>query len=286
MRKSTFIFLTLALVILSELSTYGQTQNYKKGLDAIQANRYHEAMVCFTKVVADEKFEISGKELSMAYAYLAVIRTAYLKKNLQQFDFNSINRNQGQIQLTIQEMVRAVKFQDNASKNIIKNSKATLVEISSKSLQVIGDSLLTFDENNPNEGSNYLASFAINQFGELSQMVLNDWQLHDILGLAHYHLGDRESAMDEFKKARAQFAVLEVQPNSQLHLRNYILSGNYFFKEKNNMKEAYQISNEGSTYTSVLINELDDNQMTDILKLNKIENRFRQYMARIDESGE
>lgn len=284
MRKITLICLGLFLLVIHE--TFGQTENYQKGLNALHANRYPEAMVCFTKVVSEEKFDIKGKELSMAYAYLAVIRTAYLEKNLKNIDFGSINQNQGQIQLAIQEMVRAVRFQDNASRNTIKNAKATLIEVSSKSLKVIGDSLLTFDESKPNETTNFLSNFAINQFGDLSQMVSDDWQLHDILGLANYHLGNKENAMNEFKIARAQFAGLEEQPNSQLHLRNYILSGNYFFKEKNNMKEAYQVSDEGSAYTSVMINELGDHQMSDILRLNKIENRFRQYMARIDESGE
>ncbi|MEO9967111.1 MAG: hypothetical protein ABJF11_15030 [Reichenbachiella sp.] len=284
MRNKLITMLALGWALFNSLTIYGQTENYKKGLAAIQANRYHEAMICFTKVVTDEKFEITGKDLSMGYAYLAVIRTAYLEKGLQGGDFASITLNQGQIQQALSEMTRAVKFQDNASKSLLKNARPTLEEISLKALYVVGDSLLEFNENQPNESSSYLADIAVKLFSDLDQLISDNWKFYDTMGLAYYHLGDKENAMGSFQKAREAFAKLEEQPVSQLHLRNYILSGNYFFKEKNNMKVAYQISNEGSSYTSALINQLDDSQMSDILKLNKIENRFRQYMTRIEEA--
>lgn len=284
MKNATFtlltIFCTLHLFVAS-----AQTDNYKKGLNAMQANRYHEAMVCFTKVVENEKFEISGKDLSQAYAYLAVIRTAYLEKDLNNVRFSNIIAKQGQIQQTIEEMVRAAKFQDSNTKSMINESKAKLIEISSRALKVIGDSLMTYDENHPNETTNFLANFAIKQFGDLEGIVVDNWELHDILGLAHFYLGENTNAMSEFKKGREQFSKLAEQPISPLHLKNFILSANYYFKVENNKKETQEVCKQGTSYTSVLINSLDDSEMNEILRLNKIENRFRSYMTRINDSN-
>lgn len=285
MNKATITLISLALILLTHTGVFAQTENYKQGLSAIKGNRYHEAMVSFTKVVNDEKYEISGKDLSMAYAYLAMIRTAYLKQDLNNADFTKISNSQGHIDQCLQEMARAIQFQDNATKSLILEPKKTLASISLKALQVVGDSLLTYDESQPNSTSTYLANFVVKRFGELEKIVDDNWQMYDIFGLAYYHLGDMERSMAEFDKARTYFAKLDSQPISQLHLKNYIISGNYFFSEKNDHKVAYKISNEGSAYTSVLINGLGDDQMKDILRLNKIENRFRMYMTRIDESG-
>ncbi|UXX78227.1 hypothetical protein N7E81_12755 [Reichenbachiella carrageenanivorans] len=285
MNKATSTLLTLALILLTHAGVLAQTENYKQGLSAIKNNRYHDAMISFTKVVSDEKYEISGKDLSLAYAYLAIIRTAYLNKDLENADFAQISNSQGHIEQCLQEMARAIQFQDNSTKPLIAESRKTLSSISLRALEIIGDSLLTYDESEPNNTSIYLANFAVKRFGELEKIIDDNWQMYDIFGLAYFHLGDMERSMAEFDKARTQFAKLESQPISQLHLKNYILSGNYFFSEKNDHKIAYKISNEGSAYTSVLINGLGDDQMTDILRLNKIENRFRQYMTRIDESG-
>ncbi|MEP3390320.1 MAG: hypothetical protein ABJO02_19160 [Reichenbachiella sp.] len=284
MKKATFTLLTIVLVLQSFM-VCAQTENYKKGLEAMQSNRYHEAMVRFTKVVEDEKFEISGKELSQAYAYLAVIRTAYLEKDLQNIKFNNIIAKQGQIQQTIQEMVRAVKFQDSNTKSMVDDSKQTLVEISSRALKVIGDSLMTYDENQANETTDFLARFAIQQFGELEGIAVDNWELHDILGLAHFFIGEDVNAMSEFKKGREQFSKLTEQPRSTLHLKNFIISANYYFSVENNKKETQNVCKEGSSYTSVLINSLNDNEMKEILRLNKIENRFRSYITRINDSN-
>ncbi|MDW3210842.1 MAG: hypothetical protein R8N23_13280 [Reichenbachiella sp.] len=284
MKKATFTLLTIVLVLQSFM-VCAQTENYKKGLEAMQSNRYHEAMVRFTKVVEDEKFEISGKELSQAYAYLAVIRTAYLEKDLQNIQFNNIIAKQGQIQQTIQEMVRAVKFQDSNTKSMVDDSKQTLVEISSRALKVIGDSLMTYDENQANETTDFLARFAIQQFGELEGIAVDNWELHDILGLAHFFIGEDVNAMSEFKKGREQFSKLTEQPRSTLHLKNFIISANYYFSVENNKKETQNVCKQGSSYTSVLINSLNDNEMNEILRLNKIENRFRSYMTRINDSN-
>ncbi|SMD38996.1 hypothetical protein SAMN04488029_3992 [Reichenbachiella faecimaris] len=284
MKKTTSAILTLFLLFQFALS-FAQTANFEKGLEAIEANRLHEAMICFTKVVEGEKYEVSGKDLSIAYAYLAMMRTAYLKKDLEDSDFNNIITKQGHIQTTIHEMVRAVQFQTNSSKSMITGPKETLIELSTSALQVIGDSLLTYDETQPNSTTTYLANFAIGQFGELENIAVDNWQIHDILGLAHYYLGDKNKAMAEFDQGRAQFSALGDQPTSQLHLKNYILSGQYYFTEETKSKEAYKVSKDGSAYTSILINGLGDDQMKEILRLNKIENRFRQYMSRIDDSG-
>lgn len=284
MKKTTSSILGLIL-LLNALTCNAQTENFEKGLEAIQNNRYHEAMISFTHVVENEKFEISGKDLSIAYGYLAQMRTAYLQKDLANSDFNNIIIKQGHIKTTIHEMVRAEQFQTNSSKSMLEDSKKTLIEISTNALKVLGDSLLSYDENYPTERSEYLASFAIGQFGELENITVDDWQIHDILGLAHYHLGEKEKAMTEFGLGREQFSRLAEQPLSQIHLKNYIISSNYYFKEKDDGKMAYKISEDGSEYTSVLINSLGDDQMNEILRLNKIENRFRQYMTRIDESG-
>lgn len=286
MKKRSLALLVITCTIFGIRAVYGQTENYKKGLKAMQANQYHQAMMSFGKVVADEKFEITGKDLSMAYAYLAIIRTAYLEKSLQADQFASINSNQGQIQLAIEEMARAVRFQNNSSKSIINTSRERLEVLTRAAVKTLGDSLMTYNGDLPGPTSVYLSDLIIKQFGELTELVNHDWLLFDVLGLAHYHLGDKEKAMPLFKQSREIFTSLEVQPNSQLHLINYVLSGNYFFEEVSNKKEAYQISDEGSAYTSTLINGLSDSQMKDILRLNKIENRFRMYMARIDDSGE
>ncbi|MEP2026902.1 MAG: hypothetical protein ABJH98_08955 [Reichenbachiella sp.] len=284
MNYSTLIKLTLFLLLQSSIG-YAQTENFEKALEAIDANRYHEAMLCFTKVVEDEKYEVSGKDLSTAYAYLAMMRTAYLKKDLIDSDFNNIVNKQGHIKSTILEMVRAIEFQSSGTKTMVADTKKTLIEISTSALQTIGDSLITYDEDESNPTATYLANFAIGQFGELENIAVDNWQIHDILGLAHYHLGEKEKAMDEFDKGRDQFFASGDQPMSHLHLKNYILSGSYYFKEKNDTKEAYKISKAGSTYTSAIINGLGDDQMNEILRLNKIENRFRQYISQIDESG-
>ena len=284
MKKAAFTLLTVVFALQSFVAT-AQTDNYKKGLEAMQTNRYHEAMVCFTKVVENEKFEISGKDLSQAYAYLAVIRTAYLEKDLNNVKFSNIIAKQGQIQQTIQEMVRASKFQDSNTKSMINESKKTLVEVSSRALRVIGDSLMTYDENQPNETTNFLANFAIKQFGELENIAVDSWELHDILGLAHFYLGENPNAMSEFKKGREQFSKLIEQPISPLHLKNFVLSANYYFKIANDLKETQNVCKQGSSYTSVLINSLDDSEMNEILRLNKIENRFRSYMTRIKDSS-
>ncbi|WP_420581391.1 hypothetical protein [Reichenbachiella sp.] len=283
--KTASFALLISLLILRSYSVNAQTDNYKKGLDAMQSNRYHEAMVSFTKVVENEKFEISGKDLSQAYAYLAVIRTAYLEKDVKTFKFSNIIAKQGQIQQTIEEMVRAVKYQDNNTKSMLNDAKKTLIEVSSKALKVIGDSLMTYDESQPNETTEFLANFAIQQFGDLEEISVDDWELHDILGLAHFYLGQNDKAMTEFKKGREQFSKLTEQPLSPLHLKNFVLSANYYFKVENNKKETQNVCKQGSSYTSVLINNLDDSQMNEILRLNKIENRFRSYMTRIEDSS-
>lgn len=268
-------------MLISYFQVQAQTENYKKGLSAMKSNRYHEAMIAFTKVVEDEKYEISGKDLSMAYAYLATIRTAYLEKDLNNSNFSSIIQNQGLIKQTVTEMARAVQFKNKNSESLIDPSLIKLEEIAVNALVVIGDSLLAYDAYKPTIESKFLADFAIQQFGELSQIVNDKWELHDVLGLAYFHMGDTQNAMNEFAKGRTQFASLETKPTSQLHLHNYILSGNYFYQEKNNMSEAYKISKQGVTYTSALIHKLSDDQMEEILELNKIENRFRNYMTQI-----
>lgn len=284
MKKASFIKLILLLVLHSNFVS-AQTENYKKGIEAMQNNRYHEAMVSFTKVVENEKFDITGKDLSQAYAYLAVIRTAYLEKDLSYISFNNVIAKQGQIQQTIHEMVRAVRFQDGNTKSLINDSKKRLIEISTKALEVISDSLMTFDESQPNETTDYLANFAVQQFGELEGIAIDNWELHDILGLAHFYLGQDMEAMTEFKKARAQFSKLSEQPISSLHLKNLVLSANYYYKVANDIKETQNVCKEGTSYTSVLINNLDDSEMNEILRLNKIENRFRLYMTRIKDSS-
>lgn len=243
-------------------------------MEAIKANRYHEAMVGFTKVVENEKYEISGKDLSQAYAYLAMMRTLYLEKDMAVVSFNNVINKQGHIQLTIHDMVRAIQFQDSNTKPIVDNSKKKLIEISVRALQVIGDSLMTFDENDSNETIHFLSSFAIQQFGELENIAVQNWQIHDILGLAHFFLGEKEKSMLEFQKGRDEFFKLGDRPVSHLHLRNYILSANYYL-EQNNKKEGQKVCKGGSAYATILINNLGDDQMNEILRLNKIENKFR-----------
>lgn len=283
--NNTSYALLIMFFMLPSLGAEAQTENYEKGLEALQNNRYHEAMVRFTKVVENEKFEVSGKVLSQTYAHLATIRVAYLKKDLENPTFNSIITKQGHIKQTIQELVRASKFQDKSTKSSIEESTESLIQISTIALRIIGDSLMTYDENYPNETTDFLAQFAIQQFGELEEIAVEDWELHDILGLAHYYLGEKDKAMSEFKKGRDQVARLLDQPKSSLHLKNFELSAGYYFKDQSDFKEAQQICKQGSSYTSVLINDLDDSQMTEILRLNKIENRFRQYITRIKESS-
>jgi len=284
MRETSCTILALFLLFQSAVS-YAQTENFEKGIEAIQADLYDEAMVCFIKVVENERFEISGKDLSMAYAYLAMIRTANLEKDLSHDDFYTIAHNQGSIHLSVHAMVRAVEFKSSSSKSLIASSKNKLIDISTQVLNAIGDSLLYYDKNEQNQAAAFLANLAIKQFGELEHIAIDNWHIYDILGLAHYHLGEMDKSMAQFAKAREQFATLDKQPISRFHLKNYILSSDYYYLEAKNAKEAYKISEAGSTYTSVLISALGDDKMKDIIRLSKIQNRFRRYMTRIDESG-
>ena len=280
MPKAAFTLLILFLAIQSSF-VQAQTENFKKGMEAVQNNRYHEAMISFTKVVEDEKYEVSGKDLSLAHAYLAVIRTAYLEKDLLNTKFENIVMKQGQIAQTIAEMVRAIKFQDKNTISLIDESKQKLVSVSIKAMRVLGDSLMSFDTEKPNETTDYIASFALKQFGELENIDVDNWEVHDILGLSHFFLNEKERSMQEFSKARDQFNTLTEPPVSYLHLRNFILSSEYNYENVKDKKLTKKICEEGSKYTSYIIDHVSDDNIKEILELNKIENKLRQYINKL-----
>lgn len=272
------------LIGLHTSLSYGQTENYKTGLKAMRANRYQEALTSFNKVVNNEKYEITGKELAMAYAYLATIQTAYMKNHLATIDFESVNKNRGNIRQAINEITRAISFQNSSNKSMIKSSVSTLSTISMRAMKVIADSLIQLDENVPTQQSIYIANLVVDQFMGLENIVSTNWEFHDIIGIAYYHLGNKDLAMENFEKSRKLFSSdEEVQITSQLHLKNYVISSEYYLNEKSDLQKTYKISKEGSAYTSTLIKSLgDQGNMKEVIKLTKVDNKFRSYMDRID----
>lgn len=271
----------LTLLVFISHQSFGQENNYDLGSKAFDDKQYQDAISYLTKAVTLDKYEISGKELSMAYTYLAIIRTAHLEKSFGSFQVSEILNNHGNIKLAIDEMSNALHFQNSSSKSLMNKTAEKLAEISIKAAISIVDTLATLNTVNSEEQINELAHFIIYEFERLEQISGENWKLEDALGIAHYYINEKDVAMRKFNMARELFSTLEKKEASSLHVFNYMMSCEYLFNEQKDINTLNQILDEGITYIELMLSQYDEGELDGIKELTKKENRLQLLKSKL-----
>ncbi|MEO9967112.1 MAG: hypothetical protein ABJF11_15035 [Reichenbachiella sp.] len=276
---TTIKLYTFLALMLCSITAFCQATNYSQGLNAYQDKRYNDAIEFLTDAVNNDKYEISGKELSTAYTYLAVLQVAQLRENLDRYSIEQIRENSGKFKTAIAMMRKGIEFENK--KLGLKTAQRILIFASMKSASILLDSIVKIDPQTDGEHLVEMVQFMTQEFADLEKISSNNWELLDMFGKAYYYMGDKEKALSKFKTSREIFSTLKIKPLSKLHLENYELSCRYLYEQKNNPESLSLMLTEGIIYARKLVADQNDEQMSEFLALSRRENRLNQLKAKL-----
>lgn len=275
-------WIVLVIVSVSPLLSNAQSDKYKEGKKAYLEGRKKEALSLLNDAIYHEKFLMKGKEIPMAYAYMASIRNEHLASKLKSANIEAIAQSSGLLSSTIDDISNAIKFQDGASKSTINRAKGNLIKNAMVVGHMICDSLLNLDLNIHTKETQKLASMLNYELKNLSEIDNSNWELHDMIGLSYYILDEKDLAMLEFKRARDIYNKEEASVASELHLYNCIYSSKYHYKTTQNYTEAHNSAVDGQKLVDKIMTSADGDSLHEIKKMSSIEGTFSSIQSRIE----
>ena len=279
MRKSIIFILSCFIYTISN----GQAENFELGKKAYQANEYTSAIRHLTIAVNEEKYEMKGKDLPLAYAYLANIKLMYLesKVNTDDPDKHFLQN----ITSLYEDINNATDFQSNATETLNTKTKERLeqfIKLSSKSL---AQPLLELDRNNYNEDdlnnakfiTGLLSYFQNYQTDPIPISVLN------LIGICQFVQGNSKTGITALESAREGYREGEDFVDNSAHLKNHIISHEYYSSEVINSQKSKAVSKSGIELVKKIVNSLDGDDFSIIKKYTIIENKFYYTISKLDE---
>lgn len=283
MRKSTLFILTLTLFVNAK--TYSQAVNFQAGKKAYQENEYGPAIKHLTKAVNEEKFEMKGKDLSLAYAYLASIKLKYLESNINTNDPNTIKQGYGNITSIFEDLNNAVKFQSKATVEINDYSTKTIKKIILSSCITLAIPLVDFGKKQYSKEEIHHAELIIKLLTSLSSSQTDDfnWIVSDLIGISQYIIGDKKNGILALDKARENSVPGNDLTNNTIHLKNHLISRDYYYKEQIDLIKTRAICESGIQLVKEIVASLGENDFNVIKKYTILDNKFYSTISRLDE---
>ncbi len=280
--KRLIIILTIPLCIVIAPSLFAQSESYDLGKTAYLEGRKHEALRHFQQAVNHEKFEMRGKDIPMAYAYMALIKNEYLEMKLDNGTFNTIQSNPGLLKSAIADLSLAIDFHDKSANGTIQKAKKKLINNATTIGEIVIDSLMKHDFESHSPEVLELAALINFELKELDTIENDNWKLHDILGFTHYVLDEMDLAMLEFKRGREIYNEDKEQPLDPLHLLNCTYSAKYLYKETQNYIEAYGAAQDGKNYVIRQMHAMETEDVNDLREMSALEGTFTSIQTRIE----
>ena len=275
MKINYVMVMVILLVSLITNEAVAQSENFKLGKQAYSDGRHRDAIKHLQIAVSEEKFFMKGKEIPLAYAYLAIIKNKYLKTSLKNNDLSMIKSNPGILSSSIEDVKSAVEFGgENPSSTVIEAQKLVTDNAYALGKIITNGIMETEDFENANDDVKYLAGILNYELNSFSDIDSNTWEIHDMLGFSHYLLGEKDLAMLDFKRAREMYQAIDTQEVTELHLYNYIYSTNYQFKQAKNYIETEIIISDGIDYIEKMAHTPGYDNLETIKRLSTIEGTF------------
>ncbi|WP_109829943.1 hypothetical protein [Reichenbachiella versicolor] len=275
MMKTKFVAaIAVILIPFWSIEIFAQSKNFKLGKQAYQEGRNHDAMKHLQIAVNDEKFFMKGKDIPIAYAYLALIKNRYLEANLNKGNMSSIKTNPGILKSSISDIKTAVEY-SVSSNPIIDEAKEILYRNAYLMGDIITKSIMKLDfENNPNNEIKDLAALLNYELKSFSNLDSDHWQIHDMLGFTHYLLNEKDMAMTEYSIARDVYQQSNSNKVTELHLYNYLFSTRHYFLESKNYIETELLTLEAIDYVRKMAHHEKYDNMEQIKRLSGFEGIF------------
>ncbi|WP_147407391.1 hypothetical protein [Reichenbachiella sp. MSK19-1] len=272
---------TLLLIACASMS-HAQSADFTNGEIAFNEGRHREALSLLNQAVHNDMYLMKGKEIPKAYAYLAIIRNEYLEKKLEGGTIQTLQENPGLLNSTISDVQNALKFQDNGSKILVNRAQSQLISNAMKVGKIVADSLLELDLEVDVKQANQLAVILNFELKDLSEISEDNWELHDMIGLSHYILGEEDLAMLEFKRSRDVYNATGETTLSELHLYNCVYSTKYNYKVSKNYIEAYNASVDGKKVVSQMMQNVDPDSLHHLKRLAAMDGTFTSIQSRVE----
>ncbi|MFY0628157.1 MAG: hypothetical protein JXR07_17800 [Reichenbachiella sp.] len=282
MRKTIFILYTTIAFSLPLFQVSAQSESFDLAEKAYQENRSLAALKLFQKAVLHEKFDMRGKDIPQAYAYMALIRNEYLEKKLENGTFQTIQQNPGLLKTAISDINTAIEYHDKSANSLIQKASRKLIKNATKVGEIVIDSLLKHDFENHSPEVLEIAALLNFELKDLSSIESDNWYLHDILGFTHYMLDEMDLAMLEFKRGRDIYNDTKETELSPLHLQNCSISTKYLYKDTQNYIEAYSAANDGKNFVLQMMQASESDDINEIRKLSALESTFSSIQTRIE----
>jgi len=282
--KKKLILLAILVVGSTMMSQriYAQSESFDKGLIAMQEGRNMEALKLFQNAVLHEKFLMKGKDIPLAYAYMALIRNEFLEKKLENGTFITVQQNPGVLKSSIADINSAMAFHDKSANAEIQKAKKKLIKNATEIGKIVIDSLLKHDYENHPQAVLDLAAILNFELKDLSSIESDNWELHDILGFTHYMLGEMDLAMLEFKRGREIYNSTSETDLSKLHLFNCTFSAKYLYKETKNYTEAYAAATDGKALVNRMMQATVSNDINVLRDFSALDGTFSSIQSRIE----
>jgi hypothetical protein len=281
MKKRIIILVIAPLLSLGTYTGLAQENSFDQGKQAYLEGRKHDAMRLFQKAVLHEKFEMKGKDIPAAHAYMALIRNEYLELKLENGTFSTIRENPGLMKSAIADINQAIEFHDKSANGLIQKASRKLIKNATQIGEIVMDSLLKLDFENKSKEAIELAALLNHELKDLSTIESDNWKLHDILGFTHYMLDEMDLAMLEFKRGREIFNKEGATEVSQLHLHNCVYSAKYHYKESKNYIEAQSATEDGIQYVTLMMQSVGDD-LNKIKELSALDGTFASIKSRLE----
>ncbi|UXP31527.1 hypothetical protein N6H18_14340 [Reichenbachiella agarivorans] len=271
-----------AILVFMTFTVYGQSENFDKGKAAFLDGKHREALTFLNQAVHNDKFLMKGKDIPVAYAYLAIIRNEHLSKKLELGNVSMIQQSPGLLNSTISDVTNALKYQDNSSKSLVNKAYNQMIENAMHIGKIVTDSLLYLDLETQVEEAKSLALILNYELKDLSDIDKDNWELHDMIGLSYYILDEPDLAMLEFKRGRDIYNDQAETKVSDLHLYNCVYSTKYNYKVSKNYQEAYNASVDGHKIIMVLMDQVNPDSLSHLKNLAAIDGTFSSIQSRVE----
>ena len=280
--KKLIINLAVLVCIVTTSDLFAQSENYELGKTALHEGRPHEALKYFQQAVHHDKFEMRGKDIPMAYAYMALIKNEYLEKKLENGTFYTIQNNPGLLKSAISDINMALDYHDKSASGAIQKASKKVIKNATTIGQIVIDSLMKLDYENHTKETLSIASLLNYELKDLSTIENDNWKLHDILGFTHYMLDEMDLAMLEFKRGREIYNESKNPELNDLHLLNCTYSAKYLYKETKNFIEAYGAAEDGKIMVIQKMKLVEDDDLNGLRDLSALEGTFTSIQTRIE----
>jgi len=137
MKKKLMILTVYVACSLVYFQSSAQSESFDQAKVALQEGKKLDALKLFQRAVLHEKFQMRGKDIPQAYAYMALIRNEYLEMKLENGTFVTIQQNPGALKSAIADINAANEFHDKSASGIINKATKKLVKNATKKLTTL-----------------------------------------------------------------------------------------------------------------------------------------------------